>query len=102
MRNTSRRLRFENLEGRELLAVVFDHTFKNGGEVHTAFTADMQASANELAVQKDGKIILAGSQNDEMTSSMVLARYNPAGDLDASFGTNGRLELPPIGTNPRA
>lgn len=43
-----------------------------------------------IALQPDGKIILAGGMQDyEGDSQISLARLNPDGSLDASFGANG-------------
>jgi uncharacterized delta-60 repeat protein len=45
-----------------------------------------------LAIQADGKIVLAGTTSDLATATVGfgLARYNPDGTLDMQFGTAGR------------
>lgn len=46
-----------------------------------------------LALQGDGKIVVAGrsSSNRGLNSEIALARYNPNGSLDASFGIGGQV-----------
>jgi len=59
-----------------------DLSFGTGGKVTTDFRP-LSDSAYGLAIQGDGKIVVAGSS--------VLARYNPDGSLDTSFGTGGKV-----------
>ena len=42
-----------------------------------------------VAIQPDGKIVVAGHTNTLGTLDFVLARYLPDGTLDGDFGTNG-------------
>ena len=68
-----------------------DASFGTGGKVTTDFggTADR---ADALALQPDGKIVLAGGSSSVSASvDFALARYNPDGSLDASFGTGGKV-----------
>ena len=53
---------------------------------------------NDLVIQPDGKIVVAGATNDEFGISFeylnfdyCMARYNTDGSLDASFGMGGRV-----------
>jgi uncharacterized delta-60 repeat protein len=68
-----------------------DATFGQGGIVTTA-VAGAYADAYALALQADGKIVVAGTENN---SAFLLARYNvavagePDGSLDATFGSGG-------------
>jgi len=49
-----------------------------------------QNSLNGLAIQTDGKIIAAGTtNNDSGKAAIILARYLTNGDLDPDFGTKG-------------
>jgi uncharacterized delta-60 repeat protein len=67
-----------------------DTNFGGGGLVVTnIFSAD--DFCNSIAIQPDGKIILAGSSYDAGVSYPVMARYGTNGELDASFGTNGKV-----------
>ena len=68
-----------------------DGTFGSGGKVTTEFTG-MSAQALAMAVQPDGKIVLAGRAIDVSSDSdLALARYNANGTLDTAFGTGGRV-----------
>lgn len=64
-----------------------DLTFGTGGIVTTPNTSDARA----LAIQSDGKIVVAG----QATGTAALARYNTDGSLDATFGTGGIVVIPP-------
>ena len=45
---------------------------------------------NKLAIQDDGKIVVAGyTMNPDDSTDMLLLRYNTNGTLDTGFGTNG-------------
>ena len=73
-----------------------DSGFGSGGIVTTAFyTAD--ARANAIAIQSDGKILVAGfGKNTNNDFSIV--RYTSAGALDSGFGTGGKKQVS-VGTN---
>jgi uncharacterized delta-60 repeat protein len=66
-----------------------DPSFGSRGLVTTDFGWDDSAKA--LAVQPDGKIVVAGStySSTAQTASIALARYLPNGHLDSTFGTGG-------------
>ena len=69
-----------------------DPTFGNNGVSSTNFGAF--AVANSVALQPDGKILvggefLGGSVGRGDRNDAILARYNPNGTLDSSFGNNG-------------
>jgi uncharacterized delta-60 repeat protein len=72
-----------------------DTSFGNGGIVETSFPAGSYAFA--VALQSDGKIIAAGTYyanfnpGDQSDTDFALARYNPDGSLDTSFGTGGQV-----------
>jgi len=63
-----------------------DTSFGNSGKVVTDFgtTSD---SGESLAIQDDGKIILAGKTRYDF----ALARYNADGSLDTTFGSDGKV-----------
>src|ERR1700690_2528069 len=61
-----------------------DPTFGNGGKV-TTFIGSSNSVANAVAVQSDGKILVAGIP--------LLTRYNSEGSLDTTFGTNGIVNI---------
>jgi uncharacterized delta-60 repeat protein len=65
-----------------------DQTFGIGGRVTTAI--GIYAEVNAVAVQGDGRIVAAGIvRTCGPCAEFALARYNPNGTLDASFGTGG-------------
>jgi uncharacterized delta-60 repeat protein len=65
-----------------------DTSFGNSGLVTTNFGGDTNI-AWAIILQPDGKIIAAGQSNVGGNNNFALARYNPNGSLDASFGNSG-------------
>src|ERR1051325_1610772 len=71
-----------------------DTTFGTGGRVFVDFS--LESTANAVALQPDGKIIVAGDEgkdvrfNYDETTNFALARLNTDGSLDTTFGTGGR------------
>ena len=71
-----------------------DLSFGTSGKVTTDFNGryDYIGETSSLAVQPNGKIILAGSiWLTEDNYDFALARYNANGSPDASFGTGGKV-----------
>jgi len=70
-----------------------DFTFNRPtGYVMTEVPDSTAGGAAGIALQSDGKIIVAGLSNFEFGDGHVfLARYNTDGSLDTSFGTNGTV-----------
>jgi len=72
-----------------------DTSFGNGGIVTTTFPEGSYAF--DVALQPDGKIIAAGTlfvdfnPGDQSDTDFALARYNPDGSLDTSFGSGGTV-----------
>jgi uncharacterized delta-60 repeat protein len=67
-----------------------DPTFGSGGKVTTDFGGNETALG--LAVQADGKAVLAGTRLDPGPSDdFVLARYTASGALDATFDRDGKV-----------
>ena len=68
-----------------------DNTFSGDGKFTTNFTSGDDA-AYGLALQADGKIVVAGSAREGNGDAMfALARYDTSGHLDRTFGDNGKL-----------
>ncbi|MBM3934624.1 MAG: hypothetical protein FJ319_10040 [SAR202 cluster bacterium] len=67
-----------------------DGTFGSGGMVTTDFGTALD-NAYEMAVQTDGKIVLAGHAGDFPTADFAVARYLPDGALDTSFDGDGKV-----------
>lgn len=61
-----------------------DSTFGSGGKVTTDIPGTSE-SAGSVAVQPDGKIVVAGANGDRT----ILVRYTSTGALDATFGAGG-------------
>lgn len=67
-----------------------DSSFGTGGQGVSAIgTGDDVVTS--LAVQHDGKIVVACCVYDGVTSKLALARFNTTGTLDNSFGENGKV-----------
>src|SRR5436305_10735635 len=79
-----------------------DRSFGSGGIVTTFFPQGSYAFA--VALQADGKIIAAGTHfvdfnpGDMSDTDFALARYNPDGSLDTTFGTGGTVTTDFFGT----
>jgi len=66
-----------------------DTTFSGDGKTTQEIT-DGRFLAYDAAIQPDGKIVLAGEgSGPSYYSAFVLARYDPDGALDATFGVDG-------------
>src|ERR1051326_7479190 len=64
-----------------------DNTFGTNGIVRTNFAQGTDDIANAVAIQSDGKIVIAG----QSVTNFALARYNTDGTLDNTFGTGGMI-----------
>jgi uncharacterized delta-60 repeat protein len=70
-----------------------DPAFGAGGRVVTDFNLSTDI-ANAVALQADGKLVVVGTtytNNDYSGEDFAIARYNPDGSIDASFGASGRV-----------
>jgi uncharacterized delta-60 repeat protein len=67
-----------------------DTTFDGDGKANTDFFGLMD-QGNALAIQPDGKIVVAGVARTVSSTDFALARYNADGSLDNSFGNNGKM-----------
>jgi uncharacterized delta-60 repeat protein len=76
-----------------------DQTFGSNGLTLTPFGSkpDYWAGADAMAVQADGKIVVAGTAtvyiNKQAHPELAVARYTPNGALDTTFGNNGQLTI---------
>ena len=70
-------------------------SFGTGGKVVTQFAAGFSSEARGVALQSDGKIVLAGTEIKTSISptrrDFAVARYNANGSLDTSFDSDGKL-----------
>ena len=65
-----------------------DSTFDADGKAATPVGSGNDA-AKAMAIQTDGKIVVAGFSFSGPNSRFALARYNSDGTLDSTFGTGG-------------
>ncbi len=73
-----------------------DTTFGSGGIVTTSI-GPFHDYAYAVAIQPDGKIVVAGSTGNGSDGDFALARYTVSGTLDTTFGSGG-VVITPIGT----
>ncbi len=66
--------------------------FANAGTALTGFGRRFQG-ATAVAIAPGGRIVVAGSTSNGITSRSALARYLTDGRLDRSFGDDGRLTI---------
>ncbi|MEX2459630.1 MAG: calcium-binding protein [Actinomycetota bacterium] len=74
-----------------------DPTFDTDGKVTTDFGGNDQAA--DVAVQADGKIVVAGTAVPGVTLDFGVSRYNPNGSLDPAFDTDGKVTTDFAGNN---
>lgn len=67
-----------------------DASFGDGGKVITDI-AGLGDTVWAIALQADGKIVVAGQSFTATNFDFALARYNSDGTLDASFGDGGKV-----------
>lgn len=67
-----------------------DPSFGTGGKVTNDFSGQ-GGQCDALALQTDGKIILAGSSFGAASVDFTLVRYTSNGSLDPSFGVGGEV-----------
>src|SRR5581483_1437632 len=69
-----------------------DTTFVNRGTTIMAFT-DFINTPNAVAIQADGKIVVAGEtqSSDGSVNRFAVARFNSNGTLDTTFGVGGKV-----------
>jgi uncharacterized delta-60 repeat protein len=73
-----------------------DPTFGQGGIARVDYGGHDNGEA--LAVQPDGKILVSGRASLPGQDAIGMARLNPDGSLDASFGNGGRVFVQPFGS----
>src|SRR5688572_26623878 len=65
-----------------------DTTFSGDGKLITDFGG--HESANDVALQSDGKIVVSGQKCAGIGCDVALARYNVNGTLDTTFSGDGK------------
>lgn len=82
-----------------------DTSFGDGGYARVAFDfdSDLNDSAAAVAIQRDGKIVLAGrASTGEDGTDFAVARLNANGSLDTGFGAGGMKLFDFFGGDDRA
>jgi uncharacterized delta-60 repeat protein len=64
-----------------------DRSFSGDGKVMTGFQSGSRDVAYAVALQADGKMVVAGTSNGHV----ALARYLPSGALDTTFSGDGKV-----------
>ena len=67
-----------------------DPTFNHSGKF-VASMGSTDARCNAIALQTDGKIVVAGNAEQGSTKVIAVARVSKAGVLDSTFGVNGKV-----------
>lgn len=70
-----------------------DAAFGAGGSVATLINGNASL-AYAMALQADGRIVVAGSTSIAPASAFAVVRYNPDGSLDSGFGSGGAVVTP--------
>lgn len=94
-RPNRRRAIFEPLEERRVLATIslsapggqaggLDAEFSGDGKAIAQFVGSQ--TARDMAIQADGKIVVVGSTLTDSFTDFAIARFNPDGSLDTTFG----------------
>jgi uncharacterized delta-60 repeat protein/uncharacterized repeat protein (TIGR01451 family) len=68
----------------------FDTSFSDDGLVLDTVAGDLD-EARGVALQEDGKVVVAGESRAGAAGDFAVARYNADGTLDDSFGRGGRV-----------
>ena len=93
----------KSVNGKKLMTLVryqgngsLDNSFGVSGIVTTP-VENSDSEARSIAIQNNGKIIVAGDYSNGINNNdYLIARYNSDGTLDSTFGTNG-ITTTPIG-----
>jgi uncharacterized delta-60 repeat protein len=78
-----------------------DTSFSGDGKVITNFSRHYD-SARAVAIDPDGKIVVAGTVNWGPNPNFGVARYNPDGSLDSSFSGDGKVTIDVSGRSDNA
>lgn len=78
---------------------VLDVAFGNGGE--KIIPTDATAEIKSVAIQADGKVLLAGYLGDLLNTDFLLIRLSPDGTVDPNFGDDGFVVAQMPSTYPR-
>ena len=78
-----------------------DESFSDDGRQTTSFGPNLGAYAQAVALQADGKIVVAGNQRESNVENpyvhLAVVRYRADGSLDPTFSGDGKLTLADFG-----
>jgi len=77
----------------------FDPSFGVGGVVLTPFAPTSFGEGRAVAIQPDGKIVVAGAAKGAVDGDFLAIRYLENGALDPSFGGGDGIEIFPVGAS---
>src|SRR5439155_18760686 len=72
---------------------LLDTSFGTQGATRIVFPGGRD-NASAMAIQPDGKIVIAGSASNGFDDDFAVARLNADGSPDTGFGSGGRLLIP--------
>ena len=78
-----------------------DNGFGTAGLVTTPFST-LDDFGRAVALQADGRILVAGQRSNQSNPDFAVARYATNGTLDGSFGTGGKLTIDFFGSSDSA
>jgi uncharacterized delta-60 repeat protein len=70
-----------------------DSTFGSDGIILTGF-GSYDGGPNSIAIQNDGKLVVTGYSGPEFNPYYTTVRYKINGDIDSTFGMNGKVFTP--------
>ena len=77
----------------------FDPSFGSGGVVSTPFPAGSFGEGRDVAIQPDGKIVVAGIAKGAVDGDFAALRYEANGAPDPTFGGGDGTEIVPVGAD---
>lgn len=68
---------------------VLDPSYADGGVLTTTGTVPAECTINEVRLDSDGRMVVAGEKGQEESRKFLIGRYDDAGNPDTAFGTSG-------------
>lgn len=65
----------------------------NGNGISVSNYTNQNNSADAMAIQADGKIVVAGATGTSTNAEMGVTRFNTDGSIDTTFGENGKVHI---------
>ncbi len=71
----------------------FDGSFSDDGKLTLSFGAGNGSAFQKILLQSDGKIVAIGEAYNTSSFDFAIARFNPDGSVDATFGSEGKTTI---------